>query len=619
MLEPQSRRHLLESLRPPPGYTLDCAVGTTFSLDLLTMLTAPLAFTLFDWEDEEGLPNADPLALLEAVRRYASRISVFCQAGQIALPKVNQQLFSYLESSIFEVTASHPGGVFHPKVWILRFTAVDEAPLYRFLCLSRNLTFDRSWDTVLVLEGDYIERRNAYSGNHPLGDFLAELPKLALLPVPDQVLADIDRMQYELRRVVFEYPEGFKEIYFWPLGIEGARRSWPFAPRGRRLDRMLVVSPFVSAKCLTQLSDQGNRHILISRPEELDALDPNCYERFDNLYVLSPTAAPETETDEEEASEQMDDSLFGLHAKLYIADAGWNARVWTGSANATTAAFNRNVEFLVELVGERSKYGIDAFLSLVKGQTSFRDMLQEFTPSSRPSDATQNQLEQLAERARREIATAGFNAYVSQSAEVDAFKVSLRIREETSLNLPTETTARCWPITLHEAAGTILAKGASEVASFSPVSLEAITSFFAFEVLAAVGERKAAIRFVLNLPLENAPTDRHERILHSLLNSKDRVLRFILFLLAEGGTDAASILLATRSQLSGRDGRSRHSIEFPLFEVLVRALDRNPTKIAQVARLVEDLRKLPEGQQLLPDGFDSLWEPIWAAHERLNG
>src|ERR1043165_9260986 len=65
MLEPQSRRHLLEALRPPPGYALDCAIGTTFSLDLLTMLTAPLAFTLFDWEDEGGHPTADPLALLE--------------------------------------------------------------------------------------------------------------------------------------------------------------------------------------------------------------------------------------------------------------------------------------------------------------------------------------------------------------------------------------------------------------------------------------------------------------------------------------------------------------------------------------------------------------------------
>jgi hypothetical protein len=75
MLEPEDRRLLLESLRPPEGYVLDHAVGTTFSLDLLALLTAPLAFTFFDWEGREGENCADPLALLESVRRHANRIT----------------------------------------------------------------------------------------------------------------------------------------------------------------------------------------------------------------------------------------------------------------------------------------------------------------------------------------------------------------------------------------------------------------------------------------------------------------------------------------------------------------------------------------------------------------
>src|SRR5258708_5753350 len=83
MLEPRDRRLLLESLRPPTGYTLDHALGTTFSLDLLALLRAPLAFPLCDGDaaltaaDGEGRP-ADPLALLLALRRQAGRISLFC-------------------------------------------------------------------------------------------------------------------------------------------------------------------------------------------------------------------------------------------------------------------------------------------------------------------------------------------------------------------------------------------------------------------------------------------------------------------------------------------------------------------------------------------------------------
>src|SRR4051794_15799420 len=97
MLHPFERRQLFELLRPPPGYALDCAVGTTFSLDLLALLTAPLAFTRFEWNEDSGPGAVDRMALLETIRRYAARIHLFCQAGRIALPKEGNQLLIYLE------------------------------------------------------------------------------------------------------------------------------------------------------------------------------------------------------------------------------------------------------------------------------------------------------------------------------------------------------------------------------------------------------------------------------------------------------------------------------------------------------------------------------------------
>src|SRR5688500_7680465 len=118
MLDPETRSYTLEILRPPQSYELDRAIATTFSLDLLALLTAPLAFTFFDWEDEEGRTTSDPLAILESLRRYADRISIFCQAGRIAVPKTHQ-LFTYLENSVFEVKTLLPGSVFHPKLWVL--------------------------------------------------------------------------------------------------------------------------------------------------------------------------------------------------------------------------------------------------------------------------------------------------------------------------------------------------------------------------------------------------------------------------------------------------------------------------------------------------------------------
>ncbi len=54
--------------------------------------------------------------------------------------------------------------------------------------------------------------------------------------------------------------------------------------------------------------------------------------------------------------------LVGLHAKVYVVDEGWNASVFTGSANATHAAFSANVEFLTQLRGKRSVCGVEAVL-----------------------------------------------------------------------------------------------------------------------------------------------------------------------------------------------------------------------------------------------------------------
>ncbi len=177
MLEPRARRLLLDALRPPDGYALGHAVGTTYSLDLLALLVAPLAFSMFEVDDDEG--RADPLALFAALRRHAGRVTLFCEAGRIAVPARSQPLFGYLEEAVYEATAPASDRAFHPKVWVLRFVADNGPVKYRVLCLSRNLTFDRSWDTALALDGELTDRKTGIALNRPLSDFIAALPSLA--------------------------------------------------------------------------------------------------------------------------------------------------------------------------------------------------------------------------------------------------------------------------------------------------------------------------------------------------------------------------------------------------------------------------------------------------------
>ena len=339
MLDPQSRRLFLESLSPPDGYALDCAIGTTFSLDLLALLSVPLAFTFSDWEDSEGQPTDDNLALLESIKRHAGRISIFCQAGQISVPKKDQRLFAYLEKSVFEVTAKKKFGVFHPKIWLLRFTSnQDPVVRYRFICLSRNLTYDRSWDTVLVMDGVLQERKNAYKVNHPLGDFIRSLPELTALTgrsVPEDVQQRIDTVQDEVRKVLFELPSmmdgknrfvSFDEYRFWPIGLN-SRPEWPFDGTDDEMAhrRMLIISPFLKDAFLKRVIKKRKNCILVSRTDEAIQVPKSTCDLFGAVYTLSSDALPEDldiESDEES-------TLSGLHAKLFLMDDGYTARLWT--------------------------------------------------------------------------------------------------------------------------------------------------------------------------------------------------------------------------------------------------------------------------------------------------
>ena len=90
------------------------------------------------------------------------------------------------------------------------------------------------------------------------------------------------------------------------------------------------------------------------------------------FYSLSDRAMIEADAEHDEKPESEAEAIqqSDLHAKLYVSESGWDAHVWTGSANATDAAFRRNVEFLVELIGPRKRFGIDTLMEHRKGRSA---------------------------------------------------------------------------------------------------------------------------------------------------------------------------------------------------------------------------------------------------------
>ena len=304
MLSPDSRTIAFDLLRPPSGYTLDLAVLTTYTLDLEALLALPLSVVS---ETEGGLEDllADPLLLLEALRRAGERIQLFVDRSGIAIPRAARELYSMLEASVHPVRAPG-GGVFHPKVWVARFKprepgsataagraegrqdGADDRPLLRVAVLTRNLTFDRSWDVALASEA-HPDLEGLSEPSQPLADLIRALPDLATTSVPTDSIARVRTLADQVGRARFPAPPGFFEdpIRFHVVGLHGARAPWRPISDGRRT---LAIAPFVNRTGLQAVRGPASgKARLVSLQSELDKLPDDALSAWEDVRTL-PTS-----------------------------------------------------------------------------------------------------------------------------------------------------------------------------------------------------------------------------------------------------------------------------------------------------------------------------------------
>ncbi len=467
MLATDQRSLFLEALYPPEGYAFDRGIGTTFTADLMALLMAPLALSYRDAPDAEALVR-DPVLFLESLNRFAERLTLFCQAGHIAVPRQDSLLNRFLEPMLIEVQAPR-GGVFHPKVWVLRYTSLDRPAHYRVLNLSRNLTFDRSWDLMLRLEGEVQQRTYGYGRNRPLGDFLTALPKLAVHAVDARIQHDIDLLEQEVRRVAFGIPAEFQQdtLEFCPSGISGYPRGYRFPTS---VDRALVISPFLGEGLLSQIAAQGMDHVLVSRLDSLESLSPQVASLYRDCFVLDDAdvgivdeEGPDSSGNAVAGAERAA-VLSGLHAKLFLFEAGWDVTWLQGSANATSPAFDgQNVEFMVAVKGRRSQVGIDKVLGVDDAQQALRALLRRYelpgTVAS-PVDPARVAAEQLADEVRRRLIDTDLQLRVEGEYAMVLQGTLRRVPSGGSVDV------HCWPISLPESRAERLFSGGYRLGAF---------------------------------------------------------------------------------------------------------------------------------------------------------
>jgi hypothetical protein len=323
-LSPDNRESLLATLTPPPGYRVEAALGTTYTLDLEALTAALLTLAGFEWPEggESKVPTSKFIGARLALRE---RFRVLFDQGRLSTGRLRPDGIQRANLLDRFLVARQQKSAFHPKVWVVKFVPEEKgaADLYRLLCASRNLTASASWELAVMMEG--VGTNQTHQIGNAAADLLAASTKGTTLPKPVlALLAELKRVEFSLQGT---QPEQVEFHGQWPQGIS----LWNHLPAV--LSSAVVVAPFVEAPFLSRLRERCDGRILVlSTLATLAPLKDDVERLGLEAYVIR---------------EVLNDQDFGLHAKLLLFESGGKEFAYLGSANATKAAWGmsgRNTE-----------------------------------------------------------------------------------------------------------------------------------------------------------------------------------------------------------------------------------------------------------------------------------
>lgn len=592
-----------EHLMAPDGYELSAAIATTYSLDLSALLAVPVALVFGDTLD--GDIKGEKLALVEAVSHLKDKIRVFHQNGCIKVPTEFNRLFTLLEPCVVAITPEHQYSSFHPKMWVIRF--IESEPktrkakvCYRLIILSRNLTFDRSWDIAVSIDGILGSEVLEESKADPWIKLIKDLLGMSTGFSPGE------QIRREISKIKWESPQKFKSV---SLQAGGINYGIPIQQPARRGNSLLVMSPFLKKNALDWLaswvSGDKSERLLFSRSSELDAIGENalqdwtCYSM--NEDIINSEELHQLTSNEPSTFPQKQD----LHAKLIVFQK--NSRVlWQlGSANVTDAALGtgtgkqhddaRNTEVMVMLEGVNSQIGPHVLKEEWLGEDS-KGIFEEhvFTVLENGDGVANN--EAILRQIEHKLVSSVWEQFCQPNSEENGFDIL--IKTDTSL------------LTVPHVA-TILVRQLSS-SHYVPLAgemrwtgtKETNISSFVIVKISLDGDDPLETSLVLNTNLEIEGGDtRSGKIFKEMVNTPEKLINYFSLLL-QARPNKSEWLSIERLKDSG-NATSWMSAEHPIFEKLLFAASRHPSQLKRISAM---LARVKEADIHIPDDFLKLWQ-----------
>lgn len=580
MFKPTSDRlDYSQILAPPPEYETVFAVGTTYSLDLDALIGACIALGLSESTDSALKDN--PLYLLEALRKTSDKLLIFCDAGQIKAPGISNKLHLVLEKMVVEMVMQKAKS-FHPKLWLVKYENAKKDTLYRCVVLSRNLTFDRSWDVSVCIEGKPVSEANR-DKTKPLSDFLIALAKLVNRHDIDKIKKkSLLSLCTELQNVEFQLESKiFSDFSFCPVGIPGYNKA--HSGLFKSYNEMLIISPFLSSIIVSEFNATAltspRSNTLITRKTELAKLKTEAVSKF-ILFVMKDMLIDGEESLSE--GDNDDKQSQDIHAKLYLKTKNSDSELFIGSLNATHSAVNGNIEFMLKLSGKRRNLNVEAFKQDIFG-----------------SDERSNPFEQVELKNHDESITQDIENLDLVIKAICRLKSSAKVIEtgsEYSVEISLTNYCQNDNVFISPLMKPGMEQNLAEAIRFDDLDLLQLSEFYIIRVTGI----ETSIRKVIKINTENMPDNRESMIANSIIRNKSDFIQYITFLL---GDNYLITMLENANQV--RSFKFDHQDPVPaLYEKMLKAAAHSPGKLDEIKQILE----LITDDSKIPDGFKELYD-----------
>lgn len=589
-------------LLPPEGYTLEAAVGTTYSLDLEALTAIAISLGLKEETGSELFNN--PISMLNALQKVSEKIIIFCEAGQIKVPENPSPLNILLEKMVVPVALPKTKGLnsypaFHPKTWILQYLNLEGKRKYRFAVLSRNLTFDRNWDISISMDNS--EEIIQPEKTKPIIDFLSFLRGQVKNSVQNasSKRTALKRMMNNLDTVSFstnsrEFGECFQIM---PLGIGKAGYEITKDPlfcsdvwsADYTFNDLVVFSPFITGSVIEEWNKQehsisGTKRTLITRKSELGKLQSKQVSRFKVFTLKDDIVDGEDQISEELEEKKKQD----IHAKMFIRRKYSDTSLYVGSMNATYAASHKNVEMVLRLDTKNRYLNGDSFLrDIFCGEADNKaNPFEEVCITNKRSDDTEDESKYL-EKIIKDICRRKMKANVTFNGQ------SYDVRVIVDGTMPDE-----WMNVQIAPLRRKVFRPFGQEMYFENLDILQLTEFYQLQV---TGENGAAVSRIIMIPTTGFPDNRESAVVNSVVKDKKSFVEYVAFVLGE---DYILTMLEDKNLQKFSFTRTS-ALQLPaLYEKMLKTALEEPDRLKEI----EYLLKMIADDNVIPNEFRELYE-----------